>query len=115
MRGHGLCSICVDEPQGFESSVLPTAVGTGPYAVVRFHGRNVETWEKKGLSAASERFDYYYSEAELRGWTSRIAGMAEEAEQVHVIMNTNRAGQGIVNARAMAALLGTGLWGTPRV
>jgi hypothetical protein len=36
--------------------------------------------------------------------------MAEEAEQVHVIMNTNKADQGIVNARLMAGILGTGLW-----
>ena len=87
---------------------------TGPYAVVRFHGRNTETREKKGLSAASERFDYYYPEAELREWAPRIAAMAEEAEQVHVIMNTNKADQGIVNARVMASLLGTGTWDVPQ-
>ena len=114
LRQQHLCFIAVDEPQGFESSVLPVFAVTGPYAVARFHGRNTETWEKKGLAAASERFNYYYPELELREWGPRIAAMAEEAEQVHVIMNTNKADQGIVNAGAMASVFGTGMGNTPQ-
>lgn len=114
LRSQEICSIVVDEPQGFESSVPALPVVTGPIAVVRFHGRNAETWQKKGLPSASERFDYYYPESELREWAPRIQAMAEEAEEVHVIMNTNRADQGIVNARAMASFLGAGLWDHPR-
>jgi hypothetical protein len=31
-------------------------------AIVRMHGRNHETWNRKGLKAASDRFNYDYSE-----------------------------------------------------
>src|SRR5688572_30706088 len=34
--------ICVDEPQGFQSSVPPIAAATSDIAFVRFHGRNAE-------------------------------------------------------------------------
>ena len=37
---------------------------TTPMAYVRFHGRNLGTWNKRGGSAA-ERFDYLYSDEEL--------------------------------------------------
>jgi len=34
-------------------------------AIVRLHGRNVDTWAKKSLTTSSQRFNYDYSEAEL--------------------------------------------------
>jgi len=42
----------VDEPQGFSSSVPPVVAVTAPLVMLRFHGRNRETWEKKGISTA---------------------------------------------------------------
>ncbi len=105
----------VDEPQGFASSVPPTSEVTGAYGLVRFHGRNAETWEKKGLTAASARFDYLYRPGELQSWVTPIFQMAEEAEKgVHVIINTNHLDQGPQNARILAAMLGTGLAGPPQ-
>jgi uncharacterized protein YecE (DUF72 family) len=59
----GFTYICVDEPQGFTSSVPPIAAATAPVAFVRFHGRNEETWEKRTKTSA-ERFDYYYEPKE---------------------------------------------------
>lgn len=40
--------VCVDEPQEFRSSVPPLVSVTAPVALLRMHGRNYETWEKKG-------------------------------------------------------------------
>src|SRR4029077_13486500 len=52
--------VMVDEPQGFKSSVPVDVSVTSPdLAIVRFHGRNAETWEKKGITPA-ERFRYLY-------------------------------------------------------
>ena len=51
--------VCVDEPQGFPTSVPPVAEATAEVGVVRFHGRNAETWAKRGATVA-ERFDYAY-------------------------------------------------------
>lgn len=97
----GLTYICVDEPQGFPSSVPPVAAVTTPdLAYVRFHGRNAETWEKR-TETSSERFDHYYTPAELDEWVPKIATLAEEAAEVHLIMNTNNFDQGPENGRLL--------------
>ncbi len=96
--------ICVDEPQGFRSSVPPVAVATNRLAFVRFHGRNAERWETTGGSAA-ERFDYYYSPDELDEWVPKIGQLTMHAEAVHLVMNTNNHDQGPANARLLAERL----------
>ena len=67
----GLAYVVVDEPQGFRSSTPPVVVSPSPLVVVRFHGRNVETYEKPNISAV-ERFRYLYTEEELKGWIAPI-------------------------------------------
>ncbi|MCA1838992.1 MAG: DUF72 domain-containing protein, partial [Actinobacteria bacterium] len=50
----------VDMPQGFKSSLPPTAIVTNPQlAYVRFHGRNTEQWEGRH-EIATPRFAYLY-------------------------------------------------------
>ena len=107
LRDHGLTYVCVDEPQGFASSVPPEAVATSDIAYVRFHGRNSQRWEARGASA-SERFNYYYTYRELEEWVSRVRYLQEEAGEVYLMFNTNYQDQGVVNAQKMAALLGEG-------
>ena len=104
LRQHRLPLVCVDEPQGFASSVPPLAEVTADVAVIRFHGRKSEAWESKSVSPA-DRFDYYYDAEELHPWVERINGCAEGASDVHVLFNTNNGDQGVVNARLMARLL----------
>ncbi len=99
-----LAFICVDEPQGFDSSVPPVAAATTELAFVRFHGRNAAMWEAS-TRTSSERFDYYYEAAELDEWTPRIRSLAEEANEVHLVVNTNNFDQGPVNARLLAERL----------
>ncbi|MBI1886318.1 MAG: DUF72 domain-containing protein [Chloroflexi bacterium] len=77
--------VCVDEPQGFRSSVPPVAEATAPLSIVRFHGRNSEMWQKRGVTSA-ERFDYLYSEEELAEWVPPLQRLAERAREVHVLM-----------------------------
>lgn len=103
----GLAYVGVDAPQGFASSTPPLAVATSDLAVVRLHGRNRETWEIKG-SAASERFKYLYTDAELEEWVPRIQELAERAGAVHVLFNNNYEDWGMRNARRMAQLMGVG-------
>jgi uncharacterized protein YecE (DUF72 family) len=105
LREHRLPLACVDEPQGFSSSVPPLAEVTAPVAVVRFHGRNAETWEARGLTTA-ERFNYLYSPEELGEWVPRIRHMAQEAEEVHVLFNNCYRDYAVRNARQMAQALG---------
>ena len=61
---------------------------TAPLAYVRFHGRNADTWNKRGGSAA-ERFDYLYSEEELREWAPVLEKLADEAREAYAMFNNN--------------------------
>lgn len=108
LEERGLAYVCVDMPQGFASSLPPvTATTLGDLAVVRFHGRNRKTWKAKGISTA-ERFNYLYSEEELREWVPRVAGLAEGARRVHVLFNNCYGDKGVQNARQLADLLAGG-------
>ena len=104
LERHGLTYVCVDEPQGFRSSVPPLTAATSSIAEVRFHGRNAENWEKRGITAA-ERFRYDYPAEELAEWVPRVAELAESADRVHVLMNNCYADYGIRSASAFARLL----------
>jgi uncharacterized protein YecE (DUF72 family) len=104
LRSHGLTYVAVDEPQGFSSSVPPVVATTAPYAMVRFHGRNRETWEKKGISTA-EKFKYLYSTQELSEWVPRLTAMAEQAKEVHAIFNNCYADYSVRNAEELTELL----------
>jgi uncharacterized protein YecE (DUF72 family) len=100
-----LTLVCVDGPQGFPSSMPPVVAATSEQlAFVRFHGRNTETWNKKGISAA-ERFNYRYQETELGEWVPRIDELAEQAREVHVLFNNCFQDHGVVNAKQLASML----------
>jgi uncharacterized protein YecE (DUF72 family) len=95
----------VDEPQGTAASVPPVAVATVPeLAVVRFHGRRQDTWDKRGVGV-EERFKYLYSEAELEEWVPKIRRLQEETREVHALMNNCYADFGVKNAQQLGQLL----------
>jgi uncharacterized protein YecE (DUF72 family) len=97
--------VIVDEPQGMKSSVPPIAAVTSPeLAVVRFHGRRTETWEKQGIPVV-ERFRYLYDRDELGEWVPRLHEAARETRDMHVLMNNCYANYGATNARELARLL----------
>jgi uncharacterized protein YecE (DUF72 family) len=105
LRDIGATYVVVDEPQGFSTSVPPVVACTSPeLAMIRFHGHNAKTWEKRGITAA-ERFRYLYSEDELREWVPRAHELAGQAEQLHVLMNNCYADYGVRNAAQFADLL----------
>ena len=105
-RALGLVHTVVDSPQGFANCVPCVWDVTNPrLAIVRLHGRNKETWNKKGLAASSARFDYQYGADELAAMVPEIEHLSTQARQVHVIFNTNNQDQGQVGARLMRELL----------
>jgi uncharacterized protein YecE (DUF72 family) len=104
LKDHGLTYVVVDEPQGFSSSVPPVVATTAPFAMVRFHGRNKQTWEKKNLTAA-ERFKYLYDRRELEDWVPRLKEMAQTSSQVHAVLNNCYADYAVRNAEDLAGLL----------
>jgi uncharacterized protein YecE (DUF72 family) len=104
LERHGMTYVCVDEPQGFKSSVPPVAAATAEVAEVRFHGRNAETWEARGITAA-ERFKYDYSLAELEEWVPRIESLIDSADSLHLMMNNCYENYGMRSAGYLADLL----------
>ena len=104
LRENNLPFVCVDEPQGFKSSIPPLAQITSDIALVRFHGRNRSTWEKQGITTA-ERFNYLYQENELREWVPRIKYLAEKTKQCHVLFNNCHEDKAVNNARQIKLML----------
>jgi uncharacterized protein YecE (DUF72 family) len=97
--------VMVDAPPGTKSSVPPMTLVSSPrLAVVRFHGRRTETWEASGIPVV-ERFRYLYDGGELAEWVPRIHEAAQQAPEVHVLMNNCYANYGTTNAREIADLL----------
>ena len=82
--------VVVDAPRSDTAkNLVPTVVATtSPTAYVRFHGRNLGTWNKRGGSAA-ERFDYLYSDEELGEWVEPLRELAGQAEQAYAFFNNN--------------------------
>jgi uncharacterized protein YecE (DUF72 family) len=95
--------VVVDAPR---ASGLKTVVEVTSrrLAVVRFHGRNDETWKKPGTTAA-ERFEYLYSRRELESWVPKLEALSDQAENVHALMNNCYQDYGVRNAQELTALL----------
>jgi uncharacterized protein YecE (DUF72 family) len=110
----GATHVVVDAPKTDAKNLVPTVVAaTSPLAYVRMHGRNAGTWNVRGGSA-SDRFDYLYSEDELRAWAGPLRELAGSAEEVYVLFNNNRwsrtangelAAQAPANALALQGIL----------
>ena len=109
--------VIVDAPRSDTAkNLVPTVVATtSPTAYVRFHGRNLGTWNKRGGSAA-ERFDYLYSDEELGEWIEPLRELAGQAENAYAFFNNNassedpdnplrRVAQAATNARQLRRLL----------
>ena len=109
--------VVVDAPRSKTArNLVPTVVATtSSTAYVRFHGRNLATWNKRGGSAA-ERFDYLYSDEELGEWIEPLRELAGQAEEAYAFFNNNassedpenplgRVAQAATNARQLRGLL----------
>ncbi|HVM03391.1 MAG TPA: DUF72 domain-containing protein [Acidimicrobiales bacterium] len=103
LRDAGLVHVVVDAPP---ASGLPAVVAaTAGAAVVRFHGRNDDTWDRRDISAA-ERFNYLYRRDELAEWVPRLEELAARVDRIHALMNNCHGDKGVRNAADLAELLG---------
>jgi uncharacterized protein YecE (DUF72 family) len=113
----GAAYVTVDAPKSDTAkNLIPTVPAvTNGTAYVRFHGRNMGTWNKRGGSAA-ERFDYLYSDEELEEWVPTLKELAVQSERAFAFFNNNsssedpenplgRVSQAAANARQLRRLL----------
>jgi uncharacterized protein YecE (DUF72 family) len=86
----GAAYVTVDAPKSESAkNLVPTVPAvTSSIAYVRFHGRNLQTWNKRGGSAA-ERFDYLYSDEELAEWVPILQELAGESHEAYAFFNNN--------------------------
>jgi uncharacterized protein YecE (DUF72 family) len=90
LERHGLAYVTVDAPPTRASNVLPTVpAATHRVAYVRFHGRNVKTWNIKA-EKSSARFNWMYAPEELEEWVDKLETLAGEADEVYAMFNNNR-------------------------
>ncbi len=109
LEEHRLTYVCVDEPQGFKTSVPPVvAATTADLAMVRFHGHNADNWQRKGITAA-ERFRYLYDDEELQSWVAPLKDLSARAGETHALMNNCYRDYGVRNAYQLGSLLGEGI------
>ncbi len=101
---HRLSYVCVDAPSGFESSLPPLAVVTASPAVVRFHGRDADAWER-GADTGDDRFASSYRRSDLEPWRSRIDKLTSGGRAVHVLFTTGTADAAARDARLLVRVL----------
>ncbi|HHV61269.1 MAG TPA: DUF72 domain-containing protein [Firmicutes bacterium] len=99
-RELGFC--IVDEPR-LRGLIPPVVKVTSRISYVRFHGRNAEKWWNH--EEAWERYDYLYSEGELKEWLPRIRHLDTVAQITFVFFNNCHAGHAVRNALMMQSLL----------
>ncbi|MBI3945943.1 MAG: DUF72 domain-containing protein [Armatimonadetes bacterium] len=102
LRAAGLGYCCVDEPR-LKGLMPPLAVATSSVGYFRFHGRNAQKWWRH--EEAWERYDYLYSETELREWVPRIHDVARQTQETYAFFNNHYQGQAGRNARMLMQLL----------
>ncbi len=80
----------------------PTRVAALPADLRPAAEKTSDKWDSRDIH---QRFGYRYSGRELEEWAPRIAGLAAEARETHVLFNNCYRDYAQVNARQLAALL----------
>jgi uncharacterized protein YecE (DUF72 family) len=93
--------VCVDEPS-LPSLVPPTVTATSRIGYIRFHGRNKKNWYK---GDSISRYDYLYSEEEIKEWLPKINELASKTEKCFVFFNNHTKSQAVTNAKMLLKLL----------
>jgi uncharacterized protein YecE (DUF72 family) len=108
LRAAGLAHVIVDAP-ATPNAVPYVTARTAPTAIFRLHGRNAEGFlrQLRGEEpAVREKYDYLYTEDELRALQVDVERAADESERVFVAFNNNNRAYPVQNALTLKRLLG---------
>jgi uncharacterized protein YecE (DUF72 family) len=116
LRTERLVNTIVDEPQLGVACIPTVAEVTDPaLALVRFHGRNEDTWYIKDAKHAGERFRYRYTPRELAAWKPQIEELQGKAKRVQLLFNNNFSNYAVQNAFELMEMLGQDVERAPLV
>ena len=100
LEENDLSFVCVDEPE--ISTLFPRkAAATNDTGYVRFHSRNGDNWYKD----MTKRYDYLYSEEEMKEWLPMFEAVAKRARNIFVYFNNCHQGQAAQNAKEIRKLI----------
>ena len=102
LRGSGTGFCCVDEP-ALKGLFPKVSMVTSKVGYLRFHGRNAAKWWSH--KEAWERYDYLYTDDEMKPWIPKVREMDDLADDTYVLFNNCHRGQAAVNAARMKELL----------
>lgn len=101
-RRAGWC--VVDQPAIARATAGATPRATSAVGYLRLHGRNAEAWFRQD-AGRDARYDYLYSDDELRSLAQVAEAIAIPAAEVFVVQNNHFRGQALANAIQMKHLL----------
>jgi uncharacterized protein YecE (DUF72 family) len=105
LRENQFTYITADEPQYSNHATIPFLPDvTSDIAYFRFHGRNKQNWLKEGVET-SERYDYLYSDGELREFIKPIHDASKRAKSAFAMFNNCHGGSAVKNALRLRELI----------
>jgi uncharacterized protein YecE (DUF72 family) len=105
LREQGITYITADEPQYGNPSTVPFIPQvTTDIAYFRLHGRNRENWFKKGIETTL-RYDYLYSDEELKGFVPALTEADNVAAKTFVMFNNCHLGYSMKNALRLREMM----------
>ena len=96
----GYCIVDMPQVRGLPSNRIAV---TSDFAYVRFHGQNIAKWE--GKATRDERYDYNYSDEEIREWVPVIADLSTQTKDTYIYYNNHFGGKAANNAGTLAKFL----------
>ena len=100
LRERGVTLVIPDVP-ALEGLFRPSIAATTSRGYHRLHSRDASKWYAGG----AERYDYSYSEEELRAFIEAWEGLAGALEEVYVFFNNCHGGQAAENAEAFRRII----------
>jgi len=105
LRKNQIIHIVADEPQYGTLATVPfVPQATAEIACYRLHGRNKETWLRRGIET-SLRYNYLYSDEELREFVPSVQTSANVAKETYVMFNNCHGSNAMKNAERMKTMI----------
>ncbi|MGE0702919.1 MAG: DUF72 domain-containing protein [Vicinamibacterales bacterium] len=103
LNAHGAAWVQIDEPKfrlSIRQNALPNIKG---FYYMRLHGRNAAKWWKH--DSPDDRYDYHYSEAELREFADTVGAVRRLVKKSYVYTNNHYSAKSVANALTIKRIL----------